>query len=83
MANEYNSTGDIDQALNNKSGELLSISDHLIAIADSWQAAGNSLTIYWPNDFLTTYGAILVPASIGIAALIITIIYWVKRSPSQ
>ena len=83
MANEYNSTGDIDQALNNKNGELLSISNHLIAIADSWQAAGNSLTIYWPNDFLSAYGAILIPAAVGIAAVIITIIYWVKRKPSQ
>jgi hypothetical protein len=83
MATQYNSTGDLNQVLLDKSGELSSIANHLTAIADSWQAAGNSLAVYWPNDFLSTYGSILIPASVGIAAIIITIIYWIKRSPSQ
>jgi hypothetical protein len=83
IATEYNSTGDINSALTEFDDELTEISMHVVEIADVWLAAGNSLAVIWPNDFLATYGFILIPATIGVAAVILTIIYWIKRSPSQ
>jgi len=83
IAEEFNSTGDIDLALSSHYGELSDISMHLDVISDSWLDAGTALTEYWPNDFLTTYGFILIPVSIGVAVIVISLIYWIKRTPSQ
>ena len=83
MAETFNSTGDIDATLATYETTLDSISADLLTIADSWRDAGNALAEIWPNDFLTVYGPVLAFAGGGVAALIIGVIWWMGRKPSQ
>ncbi|MFW9909752.1 MAG: hypothetical protein ACFFEF_14365 [Candidatus Thorarchaeota archaeon] len=79
----YNSTGDLETALQAHSIELNEISAHFLAIADSWQAAGNALAIYWPNDIFTLYGVWIAIGVFGVAVLVIYVVIQIKRTPSQ
>jgi len=83
MAEAFNASGDIDAALAPYEGALDSISTDLLTIADSWLDAGNALAEIWPNDFLTVYGPVLAFAGGGVTALIIGLIWWMRRKPSQ
>ncbi len=83
IADIYNSTGDMEDALEQLRTSLNSISAHLLGIADSWQAAGNALTEIWPNDFLTVYGPIVAIAGMAVVALVIAIVWWIRKTPSQ
>ncbi len=83
IADMYNSTGDMDDALDHFRIDLDVISAHLLGIADSWQAAGNALTEIWPNDFFTIYGPTVAVAGVVVAALVIAIIWWIRKTPSQ
>jgi hypothetical protein len=60
-----------------------STGEHLLGIADSWQAAGNALTEIWPNDFLTVYGPIVAIAGMAVVALVIATVWWIRKTPSQ
>lgn len=83
IAQTFNSTGDIDAALNPHESTLNAISSDLLVIADSWRDAGNVLAEYWPNDFLTVYGPIILFAGGGVGALVIGLVYWIWKKESQ
>ncbi len=83
IAEAFNESGDIDATLAPYETTLNSISTDLLTIADSWLDAGNALAEIWPNDFLTVYGPVLAFAGGGVAALIIGLIWWMRRKPSQ
>ena len=83
IAEAFNTSGDMDATLATYETTLDSISADLLIIADSWRDAGNALAEIWPNDFLTVYGPVLAFAGGGVAALIIGVIWWMGRKPSQ
>ena len=83
MAEAFNVSGDIDAILATYETTLDSISADLLTIADSWRDAGNALAEIWPNDFLSVYGPVLAFAGGGVAALIIGVVWWMGRKPSQ
>ncbi|MFW9848009.1 MAG: hypothetical protein ACFFF4_02650 [Candidatus Thorarchaeota archaeon] len=83
ISQEYNSTGDLEVALNNHAVELAEISGHLIAIADSWRVAGNALVEIWPNDPLVLYGPLLIVAGSAVVIIAAVVIMKIKRTPSQ
>jgi hypothetical protein len=83
IAEAFNASGDIDATLLTYETTLDSISADLLTIADSWRDAGNALVEIWPNDFLTVYGPVLAFAGGGIVVLIIGVIWWMRKKPSQ
>jgi hypothetical protein len=83
IAEIYNSTGDIDGAFSPYESTLDDISEALLGIADSWRDAGNALAAIWPNDFISQYGAVIAFAGGGIAVVLILLVWWIKKKPSQ
>lgn len=83
IAQVFNVSGDIDSTLAPYETMLNSLSSDLLTIAESWQAAGDALAEIWPNDFLTVYGPVLAFAGGGVAMLIVIVIWWINRKPSQ
>ncbi|MHA1963422.1 MAG: BtrH N-terminal domain-containing protein [Candidatus Thorarchaeota archaeon] len=83
IAEAFNASGDIDTTLTPYESTLNSISADLLTIADSWRDAGNALAEIWPNDFFSTYGPVLAFAGGGVAVLVIGVIWYVSRKPSQ
>ncbi|MFW9786458.1 MAG: BtrH N-terminal domain-containing protein [Candidatus Thorarchaeota archaeon] len=83
LAESFNASRDIDAAIVPFESTLNAISADLLIIADSWKAAGDALAEIWPNDFLTVYGPVIVVASGVVAILIIGVVLWMKRKPSQ
>jgi hypothetical protein len=83
IAESFNASGDIDAALTPYEATLNAFSSDLLTIADSWRDAGSALAAIWPNDFLTVYGPILAFAGGGVAILIIGVVFYMKRKPSQ
>ena len=83
VADSYNASGDIDAAFAPYGEEFADISEALLGIADSWQAAGNELASIWPNDFLTQYGSILAFGVGGAAVVVVLFIWWSSKKPSQ
>jgi hypothetical protein len=83
IAEAFNASGNIDTTLAPYESTLDSISADLLTIADSWRDAGNALAEIWPNDFLTVYGPVLAFAGGGVAVLIIGVIWYMGRKPSQ
>ncbi len=83
IAEAFNASGDIDATLAPYETTLNSISADLLIIADSWRDAGNALAKIWPNDFLTVYGPALAFSIGGVVVLIVGVIWWMGRKPSQ
>jgi len=83
IADSYNATGDLDSALSLHSTSLAAFSSELLAIADSWKAAGDILAEIWPSDFLTVYGPLVGFAGGAVAVLVVITVWWIKRRPSQ
>jgi hypothetical protein len=83
MADEFNSTGDIESVMNQYENELSAITTHLLGIADSWLAAGNALAEIWPNDPLILFGPWIAIAAFGVGALVVAAVIWIRRTPSQ
>ena len=83
IAQAFNVSGDIDSTLAPYENTLNSISADLLAIADSWRDAGNALAEIWPNDFLTVYGPVLAFAVGGVSVLIVVVVWWMRKKPSQ
>jgi hypothetical protein len=83
IADAFNASGDIDATLAPYENTLNSISADLLTIADSWLDAGNILAEIWPNDFLTVYGPAIAFSAGGIVVLIVGVIWWMGRKPSQ
>ncbi|MFQ5832839.1 MAG: hypothetical protein ACE5H4_09070 [Candidatus Thorarchaeota archaeon] len=83
MADSYNSTGDMASVITEYEDELATISGHLLGIADSWLAAGNALAEIWPNDPLIVYGHFIAMAAFGVGALVVAVVIWIRRTPSQ
>jgi hypothetical protein len=83
IAEAFNASGNIDTTLAPYESTLDSISTDLLTIADSWRDAGNALAEIWPNDFLTVYGPVLAFAGGGVAVLIIGVIWYMSKKPSQ
>jgi hypothetical protein len=83
IADAYNSSENIDASLAPYESDLVSITEDLLTIADSWQAAGLVLDEIWPSGFLQVYGPILAFAGAGVGALVIITFWWIKKKPSQ
>jgi hypothetical protein len=83
IAEAYNSTGDLSGSLSLYSNTLNQFSSELLAIADSWQAAGQALAEIWPNDFLTIYGPIVAFVGGAVAVVVVLVVWWMKKRPSQ
>lgn len=83
IAEAYNSSGDIDEAFAPYESTLDNISNALLGIADSWRDAGRELAKYWPNDLLSQYGIIIAIGSLGVVAVVLYLIMWIRKKPSQ
>ncbi len=83
IAESYNSTGDIDDAFAPYEDTLDNISAMLLGIADSWRDAGNELAKYWPNDILSQYGTVLAFGIVGVVAIVVYFVNWMRKRPSQ
>ena len=83
IAEAYNATGDLSGSLALYSTTLNQYSADLLAIADSWLAAGQALAEIWPNDILTVYGPIIAFAGGAVAVIAVLVIWWFKKRPSQ
>jgi hypothetical protein len=83
LADAFNSSGDLGAALEAYDEELEQISTHLLGVADSWLAAGNTLAEIWPNNPLIVYGPILILGALGVAAVVVTVLYLIRKSDSQ
>ena len=83
IADAYNSSGDLDSSLATFETDLQTITDDLLVIADSWQAAGLALDALWPSGFLQVYGPIIAFAGAGVGALVILTFWWIRKKPSQ
>lgn len=80
---EFNKTLDIEQSLKDYSDELAIIDNHLLAIADSWKAAGQALAEIWPNDPFVLYGPYLILAGLGLGVTVIYVVWRITKRPSQ
>lgn len=83
IADAYNSSENLDSSLAIFETDLQTITDDLLVIADSWQAAGQALDAIWPSGFLQEYGPIIAFAGAGVGALVILTIWWIRKKPSQ
>lgn len=83
IAEHYNSTGNIDVALETYSQGLAELSSHLLGIADSWRDAGLELAEIWPNDFITVYGPYIVVGGVVVGLVVVLAFWYTKRRPSQ
>ncbi|MFX0055941.1 MAG: hypothetical protein ACFFAD_13525 [Candidatus Hermodarchaeota archaeon] len=83
MADEYNSTGNLEAVLTAHQSDLDEVSIHLLEIADSWLAAGNALAEIWPNNPLVIFGPYLALAAFGVGALVVVVIIYIRKTPSQ
>ncbi len=79
----YNSTGDLAAALELMQTNLNEITDHFEAIADSWLRSGEALAIIWPRGGITDYVPLVVVGALGVGALFVLVILYIRRLPSQ
>jgi hypothetical protein len=83
ITDSYNSTGDLETVLTAHQTALNEISNHLLGIADSWLAAGNALAEIWSNDPFVIFGPFIVAAAFAVGALVVVVIIYVRKTPSQ
>ncbi len=83
IADSYNSTGDLETVLTTHENALNDISGHLLGIADSWLAAGTALAEIWSNDPLVIFGPYIAVAAFAVGALVVVVILFVRKTPSQ
>jgi hypothetical protein len=83
ITDSYNSTGDLETVLTAHPTALNEISNHLLGIADSWLAAGNALAEIWSNDPFVIFGPFIVAAAFAVGALVVVVIIYVRKTPSQ
>ncbi len=83
IATEYNTTGNLDGAMAAHDVELDAISEHLVAIADSWKAAGEALTEYWPYSPLVVFGPLIGVMIIAGAVMALVAYIYIRRKQSQ
>ncbi|MHA1908910.1 MAG: hypothetical protein ACW98Y_16530 [Candidatus Thorarchaeota archaeon] len=83
IGQEYNSTADLETALNNHATELSEISNHLLGIADSWLAAGNSLAEIWSNNPFVLYGPWIAVGAFAVGVIIVVVLVKIRGTPSQ
>ncbi|MDF1540489.1 MAG: C39 family peptidase [Candidatus Thorarchaeota archaeon] len=83
ISQQYNSTGNLDAAIDAFSTDLESISSHLLGIADSWLAAGNALANIWPNNMLIVYGPWIAIGGIVVGITIVALFTQIRKTKSQ
>ena len=84
IANLLNQTSDIESSLTSFESDISVIRNHILAIADSWLGAGQELANIWPSGLSTdTLVPILAVAGIGVGAVVVLLIYWIRKTPSQ
>ncbi len=83
IADLYNSTGNMETALQTYADGLELVSSHLIGIADSWLAAGNALDAIWPSSPLLIYTPYIIVAAIAVAAMILVALRTIRKTPSS
>jgi hypothetical protein len=72
VALEFESSGDLDSALESQSENITIIADHLLAIADAWDNAANALETAMSTTPIIS--PILAIAGVGIVIVVIVII---------
>jgi hypothetical protein len=83
IASSYNSSGQIDSALNEYSTNLDEISNHLLQIANSWRDAGSILSEEWPTDPLMGLGIPILILSVAALAAVVLLFLYIRRNSSQ
>ena len=83
IAETYNTSGDLNSTLEEYETELNTISQHILGVADSWLAAGNALAEIWPNDIFSIYGVWIVLGGFGAGAVVVALVLFVRKTPSQ
>ncbi len=83
ISQSYNATGDLASTLSTYETQLSQVSQHLLAIADSWRDAGMALAVYWPNDIWSQYGSVIIVVMAGVAVLVVVVLQWSRKRPSQ
>ena len=76
IALDFNSTGDLDAALESQSENITIIADHLLAIADAWDSAANAL------ETAISYNPLNSPflAIVGVGAVVVVIVIVIRKS---
>jgi hypothetical protein len=75
IALDFNSTGNLDTALESQSENITIIADHLLAIADAWDSAANTLeSAISSTPFNSPFLAI-----VGIGVVVIVIVIVIRR----
>ncbi len=83
IADELNATDDYEGTLRAHSAELAQVSTHLLGIADAWKSAGEALADIWPNNPLVVYAPLIAVGSFAVGALVVVVVLWARRRPSQ
>jgi hypothetical protein len=83
IAESYNTSGDLNSALEEYETELNTISQHLLGVADSWLAAGNALAEIWPNNIFSIYGVWIALGGFGAGAVVVALVLFIRKTPSQ
>jgi hypothetical protein len=81
MADRFESTWDLDASISEFSDELEEIAGHLIAIADAWKAAGETLSMELDEPHGSLTGDLIVVFGGGAVILIVgaIIVVWRRR----
>jgi hypothetical protein len=79
IALEFNSTGNLDTALESQSDHITIIADHLLAIADAWDSAAEALELAYQGSSTPLFVTVLASSG-GLVVLALVIISVRKRS---
>ena len=78
IADSYEVSGDIDEAVQEHSSEIEELAEHYLAIADSWKAAGEAL-----DAILSDSDSLLLPLYAGVSItagiLFVGVVIWRRR----
>ncbi|MFW9910427.1 MAG: C39 family peptidase [Candidatus Thorarchaeota archaeon] len=78
IADSYESSGDIDEAVEAYSSEIETLAEHLLAVADSWKSAGDALNAILSNRLVNPPVFVLL---LGVTSglIIVIVIIWRRR----
>ncbi len=75
IADRYDDTGDLDSSIEAYSSEIQQLSEHFLAIADSWKAAGELLDSILSNES-TNYPLVVVFVGSISVLIVVLVVVW-------
>jgi hypothetical protein len=83
ISSEFNSTGDLESAVESYSDDLSAISEYLEKTADAWLLAANELSSIWPSSPLGAMAPYIAIGGIAVVIAVIGIWYYILKKPTQ